>query len=548
MRHPTNGLRPRRAHSAFIAGGVASVLLCLAVAATVAAPASALSSGCVQAALTVTCTYTAGVNEFDVPKGVSSIHVAAIGGAGGSAVFASGGFGAKAAGDFAVSPGQSLFAVVGANGFGGGGGYNGGGGAADSDSGGGGGGASDLRTTADDPASRLLVAGGGGGGGFTNPGLTGGGGGNAGEAGDDGVTDPSIGGDAGRGGTAGTSSAPGSGGAGGAGQTAGCDGDPGGLGAQSNGGAGGTHFGGPDCAGGGGGGGGGYYGGGGGGGGGTDATGTVGSSGGGGGGSSLVPAGGTLATDSTGVPEITISYTVPDSVSPTSIDFGSQAVGSSSAPHVVTLRNTGAASIYVTSVSKAGANPGDFTTSADTCTGTTIAPGDNCTIKASFAPSATGGRSASLAFNDDADDSPQLVALSGTGTTLADVGVSISGPGSALPGSQQTYVITTNNAGPSTAANAVLTARIPVGTKFVGVSTTRGACTSPGSGATTGTINCTLGDLSASASALTSATLKIVLTSKGGTVALVAQAASTATPDPNLANNAASISTSVKKK
>ncbi len=378
MRHPTNGPRPRRAHSAFIAGGVASVLLCLAVAATEAAPASALPSGCVQAALTVTCTYTAGVNEFDVPKGVSSIHVVAIGGAGGSAVFASGGFGAKAAGDFAVSPGQSLFAVVGANGFGGGGGYNGGGGAADSDSGGGGG-ASDLRTTADDPASRLLVAGGGGGGGFTNPGLTGGGGGNAGEAGDDGVTDPSIGGDAGRGGTAGTSSAPGSGGAGGAGQTAGCDGDPGGLGAQSNGGAGGTHFGGPDCAGGGGGGGGGYYGGGGGGGGGTDATGTVGSSGGGGGGSSLVPAGGTLATDSTGVPEITISYTVPDSVSPTSIDFGSQAVGSSSAPQVVTLRNTGAASIYVTSVSKAGANPGDFTTSADTCTGTTIAPGDNCT-------------------------------------------------------------------------------------------------------------------------------------------------------------------------
>jgi hypothetical protein len=56
------------------------------------------------------------VNEFGVQKGVSSIHVVAIGGAGGSAVSASSGFGARASGDFAVSQGQSLLDQLGTDG------------------------------------------------------------------------------------------------------------------------------------------------------------------------------------------------------------------------------------------------------------------------------------------------------------------------------------------------------------------------------------------------------------------------------------------------
>jgi streptogramin lyase len=116
MRHPTDGPRPRRARSTFIAGGGASLLACPALAATVAPPASALQGGCVQAALTVTCTPADGVNEFGVPKGLSSIHVVAVSGAGGSAVSANSGLGARASGDFAVSQGQSLLDQLGTDG------------------------------------------------------------------------------------------------------------------------------------------------------------------------------------------------------------------------------------------------------------------------------------------------------------------------------------------------------------------------------------------------------------------------------------------------
>jgi uncharacterized repeat protein (TIGR01451 family) len=331
----------------------------------------------------------------------------------------------------------------------------------------------------------------------------------------------------------------------------GCPGDAGSL---NVGGAGG-HTGGSVCQHGGGGGGGGLYGGGGGGGGAGVAGGDHGGSGGGGGGSNMVPSGGSLSLDGTGVPKVVISYTAPDTVNPSSLDFGSQPIGSVSSAKTVTLSDNGTASINVTSVGISGANPGDFAISSDACSGQTVAPsGGSCTVQLTFAPIATGARAATLSFNDDADDSPQTVALSGTGTTLADVKLAISGPTSAPTGSQNTYVMNVSNAGPSKALNVVMTMQVPNGTKFVGVSTTQGSCTHPASGATSGTISCSLGDLASGAAALDSVPLKITLNSKGGSVAITAQASSmanggtAATPDPNLANNVASLSTTISKK
>jgi uncharacterized repeat protein (TIGR01451 family) len=523
-----------------------------------AGPAAALPTGCAQSGLTVTCTYTSGSNAFTVPHGVSTVHVIAVGGQGGTSFFGgSGGFGARVTGDLAVNAGDVLFAVVGGNGSQGAPGFNGGGGA--HSGGGGGGGASDVRASLSDLSSRLLVAAGGGGGGGPSALLggvdsAGGDGGAAGTAGKPGPNESGANG--GGGGGAGTAGAGGAAGSGGSGNSFdGCPGDTGGLGQGGTGAVAGSNC--DVIQNEGGGGGGGLYGGGGGGGGGSDTSvipESDGGSGGGGGGSSLAPAGGTSIIDSTGTPEIVISYAAPDVLSPSSLDFGSQAIGSTSAAKTVTLSNTGSAPIAVSSVAIGGTNAGDFAISSDPCTGTAIAPGGSCAVQATFAPSATGPRAATLSFVDDADDSPQTAALSGTGTTLADVKTAISGPASAAPGSQDTYVITVSNAGPSTALNVVMTAQVPSGTKFVGVSTTRGSCVHPAAGSTSGTIACTLGDLTSGAAGLTSATFKIILTPKGGTIALVAQAASNATnataatPDPNLANNAASLSTTVAKK
>lgn len=536
-----------------------------------AAGAGALPAECSQSGFTVTCTYTSGANPFTVPKGVSTLHVVAVGGSGGAGAGIDsqggprsggvGGAGARVDGDLTVTPGSLLYVVVGGNGApgsaGGGGGANGGanGTAAAKDASldggnfsGGGGGASDVRTSGPDPTSALVVAAGGGGGGSAGNFGDGGAGGAAGAAGSAGATGTGPGAivqDGGGGGEAGSASAGGAGGAGspagtGSDDLAGCTGwdgsaGYGGLGSSDSG-----------CRAGGGGGGGGRYGGGGGGASGTNDF-VAGGSGGGGGGSSLVPAGGSLALDATGVPEVVVSYPAPDVVTPASLDFGSAAIGAASAAKTVTLSDTGSVPIGVSSVTLGGTNPGDFTVTSDGCSGKSVASGGSCSVQVAFAPAATGARTATLNLVDDATDSPQSVSLAGSGTLLADVKIGLTGPSSAAPGSQNTYVFTVSNAGPSTASGAALTAQVPNGTKFVGVTMTEGSCTHPAAGSTSGTITCSLGDLAAGASALNNVTLKITLTSKGGTIA-VAGKASSSTSDPNLGNNVASLTTTVRKK
>ena len=86
----------------------------------VAQAAAAVPSGCTQSGLNVTCTYTTGANAFAVPDGVTTLHVVAVGGSGGSTAneigVTPGGFGARVTDDLSVTPGSTLYAVVGGNG------------------------------------------------------------------------------------------------------------------------------------------------------------------------------------------------------------------------------------------------------------------------------------------------------------------------------------------------------------------------------------------------------------------------------------------------
>ncbi|HEV2207408.1 MAG TPA: choice-of-anchor D domain-containing protein [Verrucomicrobiae bacterium] len=103
-------------------------------------------------------------------------------------------------------------------------------------------------------------------------------------------------------------------------------------------------------------------------------------------------------------------------IAPASLTFAAQAIGAASPPQPVTLTNSSSVSLAVISTSITGANAVDFATSADTCSGTTVAPGGNCSVSVAFTPSAIGARSATLSFADNAPGSPQIVPLSGTGT------------------------------------------------------------------------------------------------------------------------------------
>lgn len=113
------------------------------------------------------------------------------------------------------------------------------------------------------------------------------------------------------------------------------------------------------------------------------------------------------------------------SISPTSLSFGSLNVGSSSGALTATLSNSTTSSITISSIAIAGTNAGDFAISSKTC-GSSLAANANCSISVTFKPSATGTRSATLNVGDSASNSPQTVALSGTGGTSSGGSASVS--------------------------------------------------------------------------------------------------------------------------
>ncbi len=107
-------------------------------------------------------------------------------------------------------------------------------------------------------------------------------------------------------------------------------------------------------------------------------------------------------------------------LTPTSLGYGSQLIGTTSAAQSATLRNSGTAPLTISSIGLGGANAGDFAQTNDCPVApVTLAVNATCTISVTFGPTATGSRTASVSIADDAAGSPHSVALSGTGTQPA---------------------------------------------------------------------------------------------------------------------------------
>jgi hypothetical protein len=103
-------------------------------------------------------------------------------------------------------------------------------------------------------------------------------------------------------------------------------------------------------------------------------------------------------------------------LSPTSLIFALQLVGTTSPPQVVTLSNYGTATLNISSITIAGTGLGDFA-QTNTC-GNSLPPGANCMISVTFKPTQRGTRTSNLSVADNAPGSPQTVSLSGTGTVV----------------------------------------------------------------------------------------------------------------------------------
>ena len=100
--------------------------------------------------------------------------------------------------------------------------------------------------------------------------------------------------------------------------------------------------------------------------------------------------------------------------SPSSLNFGEQEIGTTSPPQTVTLRSAGQRTLLLSSISSMG----DFTimptSSCEKLVGAP-APAANCTVVVTFTPLEPGERDGAVLFTDDANDSPQKVALTGVG-------------------------------------------------------------------------------------------------------------------------------------
>lgn len=123
-----------------------------------------------------------------------------------------------------------------------------------------------------------------------------------------------------------------------------------------------------------------------------------------------------LPGDTFVIPLATISTATgtPIASLPSSLGFGSETVGSTTAANTAVLANSGSATMTISSITVGGVNSGDFAIGATTC-GSTLAAGASCNIPVTFTPSAAGARNATITVVDNAPGSPQSISLSGTG-------------------------------------------------------------------------------------------------------------------------------------
>jgi hypothetical protein len=148
------------------------------------------------------------------------------------------------------------------------------------------------------------------------------------------------------------------------------------------------------------------------------------------------------------------------SLFPGSLDFGSVTQGTSTALPI-SVKNSGTATLHVSSVATAGANASDFSSSSPTC-GAAIPANSACTITVTFTPLAAGLRTATVTLTDDAPDSPQVINIQGNANAAPSSAVVVnpSSPdfGTTTQGTSTPLNVTVTNSGTTALhiANVVL--------------------------------------------------------------------------------------------
>jgi hypothetical protein len=92
-------------------------------------------------------------------------------------------------------------------------------------------------------------------------------------------------------------------------------------------------------------------------------------------------------------------------------------INTTSAAQTVTVTNSSAVPLIISSMTMGGANPNRFGQATNSCPigGGGLQAGASCTIGVTFTPNRRVARSATLTIRDNAANSPQTVTLTETG-------------------------------------------------------------------------------------------------------------------------------------
>ena len=186
------------------------------------------------------------------------------------------------------------------------------------------------------------------------------------------------------------------------------------------------------------------------------------------------------------------------SLVPNNLVFANTNLGGVSAVQTITVNNTGSAPLNVSSIT---GNTAEFLVT-NNCTAP-VAVGNSCGISVQFAPTgSTGTRNITLQLSDDAPNSPQPIAVSGTAVAAGPIATlstnSVSFSAQAVASTSTAQTVTVSNTG-----NATLTVGAPVITGNFAISANTCASVAPN---TACTISVTF---TPAAAGLTSGTLSI---------------------------------------
>jgi hypothetical protein len=232
--------------------------------------------------------------------------------------------------------------------------------------------------------------------------------------------------------------------------------------------------------------------------------------------------------------------------SPTTLTFGDQVAGTTSAVQTVTLMNTGGLALMPTGIAVSG----DFS-ETDNCVNASLNVGASCTISVSFSPSQSGTRTGQLTISANVTGGQLTVALSGNGdaatavvspVTLSFGQVAVGSTSSALAVTVQNsggsalaitsasvsgpFVLSGNTCGSSVAANSACQMTVKfaptqqgaaTGTLTVvdGAGTQNVALSGSGASAATDSLSATLLSFPATATGQSSSPQTVTLTNSG---------------------------------